>query len=72
MFYTYLVDHKDEAPTVAAKMEVNGGEVIAVQFSDAFDELDRMRVALERCMEVESVLPPATVELAKKALNGWA
>ncbi len=57
MIYTYLVDHGTASPTVEADMEVNGGTVVAVQFSDAFDEIDRFRVMLEKLEDHPQLAP---------------
>lgn len=47
MKYTYLVDHGDNAPSVGAGLDIQGGNLVAVQFSDALEECDRLRTALE-------------------------
>lgn len=78
MKYTYLIDHGDNAPSVGAGLDIQGGELVAVQFSDALDECDRLRTALDNItswvenmgeFDMDDPVWTATVREAREALK---
>jgi hypothetical protein len=52
--YTWLIEYEtpSDAPAAHAHMQALGGEVVAVQFSDALGELSRAEAEVERLRSV--------------------
>jgi len=61
--YTWLIEYEtpSDAPAAHAHMQALGGEVVAVQFSDALGELSRAEAEVERLR----------VELAQLTTQDW-
>jgi hypothetical protein len=59
--YTWLIEYAtpSDAPAAHAHMQALGGEVVAVQFSDALAELSRAEAEVERLCHNNRVLTDA-------------
>ena len=68
MHYTYLVDHGENAPSVGAGLDIQGGKLVSVSFYDVPDELDRLREALESIATLKTRNIEAHL-VARAALN---
>jgi hypothetical protein len=42
VYATYVVEFEDSSPAVHAGMEILGGQLVAVQFNDALEELNAL------------------------------
>lgn len=56
------------AQMIHATCNVDQPELL-IEIDLALDQRNRMKLALEKCLEVEGALPPATVHLILKALD---
>ena len=50
--FTVVIEYEEGAqePRFRAKMNVLGGEVVAVQFNDALEEIERLEKELDSCL----------------------